>query len=226
MNCLIRLMTFIGFALACAHLRAHEIGERSRLAVGILFGYGREGGDAIFLLSKGNEGAAFGVEGERGKRVLGISLRKGVQDESRRRIVAFLLGADPNPVVGLDGLRRSRILRLDHVICGDGIVPFSGVLMDAGDACLGDRRDLGRRILCQVILKSLKRIGKIAKTCFRAGLLDDGEAGESAVRVDGERFIEIANRLVWIVQLRYILPRATGRLSARASPLYFAWNSS
>ena len=116
-------------------------------------------------------------------------LRRRRGCERAALVVALLLSANANPVVGFDRLGSSGVFCLYDAVSRDRIVPLSTVLVDSRDTSLGDDCNFRRRILRQIILKCLKSVGGVAQPRLRVGLLDDGETGESSVRVDGERLI-------------------------------------
>ena len=151
--------------------------------------------------------------------MLRIGFGEAIKDWRRGLIVALLLGADTDPVISLDRLRSSRIFGLDVIISGNRIIPFSIVLVDSCEARLSDDGNFRRRILGEIVLESLQSVGEIAQAGLRVSFLHDGQSSEPSIRVGCQRFVEIAERFRSVVQARYTLPIATGRLSASMSPL-------
>ncbi len=132
--------------------------------------------------------------------MLRIGFRKGIQNWRGRFVVALLLSAHTDPIVGLDSLRSSRILGLNEIVGGNRIVPFAIVFMDSRDPRLGNNGNFRRRILGKIVLESLQSVWQIAQSGLGIGLLDDGETSEPSIRIDCQRFVEIAERFRSVVQ--------------------------
>jgi len=101
-------------------------------------------------------------------------------------VLAFLLGAQCDPKLGIDGLRLLGIFGNDFLVGRDGVVPFPGVLVERGDSDLGGDGFLGARAFREEVAECREGLVGLPEPAEGGGLVDHGESGEASVGVERE----------------------------------------